>query len=212
MSSSEWFDIYDEELRPLGQATREEAHRLGYWHRTFHCWLYELRSGVPYVIFQRRQHGKDTNPLCYDITVAGHLSAGEQLQDAIREIEEEIGITASFEQLTPIMDVKEDARGKVNGKPYWDRELSHVFALLNPVAMQEWRLQQDEVMAIYAAPLLELKALFTDQAEQLEACGFLLDGNGVLRPHIQTIQAEQFVPRDRSYYLDVLDAIERIIG
>lgn len=215
MSSEEWFDIYDEEMRPIGQATREETHRLGHWHVTFHCWLYELRDGVPYVIFQRRQQGKDTNPLCYDITVAGHLSAGEKLQDAVREIEEEIGIRVSFAQLTPIMDIKEDARGEVRGKPYWDRELSHVFALHNPAAMQSWRLQPDEVMAIYAAPLHELKALFNEQEQEhkleLSVAGFLLDSSNQLIPDVQRIKAQHFVPREALHYLNVLNAIEAIV-
>jgi len=208
--SNEWFDIYDDELKPIGQAKREDVHTHGYWHVTFHCWLYELRDGQAYVIFQRRHQDKDTNPLRYDITVAGHLSAGEAVEDAVREIEEEIGIAASYQQLTPIMKVKEDARGELKGKPYWDRELSHVFALANPVPMDAWCLQQEEVLAIYAAPLQQLQALFLGKQHEIEATGYALDQSGQLVPDIQRIRADQFVPRDSTYYSNVLAAIDKL--
>lgn len=207
---SEWFDIYDDALNPIGQATREETHAKGYWHATVHCWLYELRDEELYVIFQRRQKDKDTNPLCYDITVAGHLSAGESVHDAVRELKEEIGITTSFQHLKPIMVIKEDVRGVYKGQPIWDREISHVFALANPVPMHLWRLQQEEVMAIYAAPLTQLQTLFQGHIDELQVSGYALNDSGELVLDNQLILAEQFVPRQRSYYLDVLAAITKI--
>lgn len=68
--ADELFDIYDEQLRPLGTATRAETHAKGYWHRSFHCWLTRREGNRRFVRFQLRQAGKDTNPGCYDITAA----------------------------------------------------------------------------------------------------------------------------------------------
>ena len=36
---SEILDIYDAKMNHIGTANREEAHKLGYWHQTFHCWI-----------------------------------------------------------------------------------------------------------------------------------------------------------------------------
>ncbi|CAM4408405.1 NUDIX hydrolase [Paenibacillus tarimensis] len=58
--NKERFDIYDEQLNWIGQASRDEVHRQGYWHKTFHCWLVKHREGKLHVVFQKRQAGKDT--------------------------------------------------------------------------------------------------------------------------------------------------------
>jgi len=213
MSSNEWFDIYDEQLRSLGRATRGEAHTNGYWHRTFHCWIYEQRDDDIYIAFQQRQAEKDTNPLCYDITVAGHLTAGEQLQDAVREIAEEVGLLVQFEDLYHVMQVKEEAAGKVHGKHYIDREISDVFALQCPRPLSTWQFQVEEVLAVYEAPLTGLRQLFLGQIENLEVSGYIqLQSSqpSSLQAHTTVITKDQFVPRPDHYYLQVFDTIEAI--
>ena len=37
--AEELIDIYDEKMNLLGTATREQAHREGLWHTSFHCWI-----------------------------------------------------------------------------------------------------------------------------------------------------------------------------
>lgn len=81
----ERFDIYDDQQNWIGTSLRSEVHAKGYWHRSFHCWIVRDEGEQRRVLFQRRRDIKDTFPGCYDITAAGHLTAGEQLQDASRE-------------------------------------------------------------------------------------------------------------------------------
>lgn len=176
--AEERFDIYDEQLQPLGTATRSETHARGYWHRTFHCWLTRREAGRQLVRFQRRQLGKDTNPGCWDITVAGHLAAGETLRDAVRELEEEIGVTAAYEELIPLFQVREEESGIVNGKPFIDREVSDVFALVCQTPLEALRLQPEEVAGVYEAELGELLALFRGETAELQARGVELAGDG----------------------------------
>lgn len=211
MSEEERFDIYDEDMRPIGTATRSETHAKGYWHRSFHCWLMRLEGDRRYVWFQLRQLIKDTNPGCYDITVAGHLSAGETMQDAVRELKEEIGVTAEFAQLIPLGQVREEASGIAKGKPVIDREVSDVFALVNDVPMTELRLQPEEVAGVYEADIEELLALFEGRLAELHVQGVELantTGHGEhvdrLHPSSRTVRAGQFVPRDDTYYIDVM--------
>ena len=82
-------------------AWKSEAHRRGLWHRCFHCWIVapETPSGGPYLFVQRRAAGKGTWPNKLDVTVGGHLGAGELALDGLREIEEELGLSVSTEEL-----------------------------------------------------------------------------------------------------------------
>lgn len=224
--AEERFDIYDEELNPLGTATRAETHALGYWHRTFHCWLTRREGSRQLVRFQRRQLGKDTNPGCWDITVAGHLSAGETLREGVRELREEIGVTASYDELVHLFQVREDASGIVNGLPFIDREVSDVYALVCDLPLEALRLQPEEVAGVYEAELGELLGLFRGEREALEARGVELAAGTVgdelarvappfpssapsyrLEPCIRTVRAENFVPRPIEYYIDVLTGL-----
>ncbi len=202
--AEERFDIYDEQLRPLGTATRAETHARGYWHRTFHCWLARREGERLFVRFQLRQAGKDTNPGCYDITAAGHLAAGETMREAVRELEEELGVVASYEQLVPLGQIREQCSGEVNGKLFIDREVSDVFGLLCDTPLTKLRLQAEEVSGVYESPLDELLAMFEGAAPAAVASGVELDGDGQLRPAQREVSAEQFVPRDTGYYIETL--------
>lgn len=45
--AEELIDIYDEKMNLLGTATREQAHREGLWHTSFHCWIGPPFAGRP---------------------------------------------------------------------------------------------------------------------------------------------------------------------
>ncbi len=124
---SEIFDYYDEQMNYIGTTSREEVHRLGLWHQTFHCWVMHKREDRIYVWFQLRQSDKDTYPGFFDITAAGHLSAGETIREGARELEEELGIRASFSDLFKLGEYRDQLEGQVRGASFIDRELSHVF-------------------------------------------------------------------------------------
>ncbi|MDQ0114674.1 NUDIX hydrolase [Paenibacillus harenae] len=206
--ADELFDIYDEHMNPLGTATRSETHAKGYWHRTIHCWLTRKEGDHRLVRFQLRQTTKDTNPSCYDITAAGHLSAGETLTEAVRELEEELGVQAPLEQLIPLCQVREQCEGVVNGVPFIDREVSDVFGLVCETPLAELRLQPEEVAGVFEAELEALLALFEGSLPELSAYGVELPpGGGPLIEAHAVVRADQFVPRDFSYYTNVLRSL-----
>lgn len=208
--AEELFDIFDEQLRPLGTATRAEAHAKGYWHRTFHCWLTRREENRRFVRFQLRQSGKDTYPDYYDITAAGHLSAGETVREAVRELEEELGVQAEFEQLIPLGQIREDCSGVVKGIPFIDREVSDVFGLVCTIPLTELILQPEEVAGVYEADLDELILMFEGSITELQVEGVeLVEGVGRLKPSQRVVQASQFVPREPAYYVSVLQALHR---
>lgn len=86
----EVFDVVDAEDRVIGQATRGEVHRRGWWHRAVHVWVFD---GDGRLFLQKRSMAKDTAPGRWDSSCSGHLDAGETYEAAVRrELGEEIGV------------------------------------------------------------------------------------------------------------------------
>lgn len=213
--AEERFDIYDEAMNPIGTATRSETHKHGYWHRSFHCWLTRRVEGRPVVVFQRRQLCKDTNPGSFDITAAGHLTAGETIREAARELEEELGIRADFDQLVPLGQIREEAEGVVRGSAFIDREVSDVFALVCELPLSDFRLQPEEVAGIYEADIADMINLLEGSADELTIHGMKLadgpaqDANRLV-PDTCIIRADQFVPREAAYYIQVMKQLAEL--
>jgi Isopentenyldiphosphate isomerase len=209
--TEEWFDIYDDELRPIGTAPRSVVHARGHWHRSFHCWLAKPADGRLLIRFQKRASGKDTFPDCFDITVAGHLAAGETHRDAAREIREEIGLHIPFDQLTFLFEHRSVREGEARGVPFIDREISRVYGVLSDAPLDAFRLQAEETAGIYEADAGSLIALFEGRMPELAAEGRVPGEDGAgLRPAVERVTADRFVPREAAYYLDVFRRLLRL--
>jgi 16S rRNA (adenine1518-N6/adenine1519-N6)-dimethyltransferase len=87
----EIFDVVDMADQVTGQATRKEVHEKGLLHRAVHVFAVNRHGEL---LLQKRSRFKDAHPSVWDSSVAGHLDAGEDYASAaIRELEEEMGIT-----------------------------------------------------------------------------------------------------------------------
>lgn len=97
----ELLDVFDANYCKIGVASRGVAHREGLWHHTFHCWVVREDSvGRGEVLVQERSSAVVNFPGMFDISVAGHVSAGENILDAgLRELEEELGLVVDGESL-----------------------------------------------------------------------------------------------------------------
>ncbi len=86
----EYLDVLNENGDKTGKTKlRDEIHRDGDWHSSVHLWL--IHEGE--VLVQKRSVLKESYPGCFDASVAGHVSAGEEiLVAAQRECIEEIGV------------------------------------------------------------------------------------------------------------------------
>ena len=94
----EMLDIYNEDGSAAGyQATRTAAHQIGLWHKTVHVWI-RNRNGE--ILLQKRSMSKEVFPGCWDVSCAGHVDSGESaVEAAIRELHEELGISAAQNEL-----------------------------------------------------------------------------------------------------------------
>ena len=152
----EYLDVVDENGKPTGETVeRSVAHREGFPHRTSHLWLVRKRDGRIQVLLQKRAMTKSF-PGCYDISSAGHIPAGQDYYpSAIRELKEELGLTAKESELIPCGDMKIVWDDVFFGIPYHDRQYTKVLLLWADVEEDQLTLQKEEVDGVLWIDLQE---------------------------------------------------------
>ena len=87
----EKFDVLNELGEFTGEiATRQECHKRGLWHRAVYAFIIDDKGNI---LLQKRSGNKKLWPNMWDVTVGGHVDAGEFGRQAlIREVKEELGI------------------------------------------------------------------------------------------------------------------------
>ncbi|MDC6365001.1 MULTISPECIES: NUDIX hydrolase [Flavobacteriaceae] len=140
----ELVDILDENGKPTGQSClKSEAHQKGLFHATVHVWLYTANGQI---LIQQRGKDKETHPLLWDVSVAGHVSSGEKIMiAAIREVQEEIGLDIIESDLKSIGTFKEI---HTISKDFTDAEFHHIFLCELKSPLQTLKKQESEVEAL----------------------------------------------------------------
>lgn len=88
----EYIDVLDENGVKTGEIlSRREIHKRGLWHRAIVVAVINEKNEI---LLQQRSMNKDKNPGLWDISVAGHVSAGQDaISAAVREIYEEFSVS-----------------------------------------------------------------------------------------------------------------------
>lgn len=181
----EYIDIVSSKGIPIGKfALKSEIHSKGYYHNTVHIWFYTAAGDI---LLQQRAASKVICPSLWDVSVAGHIDAGETLTlGAVREIKEEIGLSISEDQLNKI-GVFECFQKYENG--IIDNEFHHTFIAELKVDILELIPQPEEVKALKLVSIKAFKQLLKHS-----------ETNG------------HFVASNRPYYEFVVDAIQKNIS
>jgi isopentenyldiphosphate isomerase len=203
----EYFDIYNENMEHVGTQLRSVVHKKGYWHKSFQCWFVCKEGSEEYILFQKRHADKDTYPNLLDITAAGHLSAGETVQDASRELQEELGIAVDFKELQPLGIFKEE-KVEIN---FIDREFGNVFLYCCEMPMEDFTLQADEVVGMFKAKLKETIMLFHKKQDSIIMEGYEINASGSKKKVNLKVSLNDFVPHDLNYYNKVLEAADKLL-
>jgi isopentenyldiphosphate isomerase len=200
---TEMLDIYDENLRHLGVKERKAVHRDGDWHRVFHCWVIDRDPAEGDVLIaQRRGAHKQTFPNYLDVTAAGHYTAGESMQDGVREVQEELGIAVRFEDLISLGRRVDVARyGELI-----DREFTDCFLCLYRQPISAYQVQRSEVAGLVAVPLDGGIDLCEGRRESL-TCRTA----GLKMPTLK-VTLDDFVPRVDAYFYKVLLLAKRCLN
>lgn len=148
----ELIDIVDENNDLTGIVkSRNEAHHEGLWHRIINICIYNSKGEI---LLQLRSKDKLIYPDMWDISVAGHISAGEEpLTAALRETGEETGLNAKKEDLHFYKTRPEEyQKGDVNMK-----EFLYIFLLKYDGDIQSLKIQKEEVQEIKFIPIAKIE-------------------------------------------------------
>ena len=192
MSEQEMIMTVDRAGNLLGPRPRSEVHANGLWHETFHCFIYDPKRDV--VLLQQRSEQKKDFPGMLDITAAGHLLANETVEDGVRELEEEIGLTCTFDQLIPLGIQEEEFRDA----SLWDCERCNVFLARSDQAIDAYVLQETEVKRLIAFSIEQFERIADMSIERIQ------DTTG------EWFDRRQFVPHPSSYWRHVRQGIEQL--
>jgi len=177
----ELIDILDANGNPTGTSElKSKAHRLGLFHATVHIWMY---TNTGKILLQQRGQNKDTYPLLWDVSVAGHIGAGEKEElAAIRETKEEIGLTIQEEALEKIGIYKSMQKHHDN---LIDNEFHYTYLCELKIPITVLQKQESEVANLKLIPIPEFeKEIKTDK------------------------NSKRYVPHTRTYYENIVQAIK----
>jgi isopentenyldiphosphate isomerase len=198
MSEEEIYDIFNEQMVHIGTDTRANVHAQGLWHQTFHCWLWNRSdSSGESLLFQLRHKDKDTHPNKLDISCAGHLQAGETVEDGVRELKEELGLTLSFDELIACGMVASD---DFISEQCIDREFHHIFIHEYNKPLHDYSFQTSEISGLFYINLNEFQSLFRQETNYIHIEGIEFDdGSSKIRTVKRTVNIHDFTPMSEEY-------------
>lgn len=175
----EYIELLDKDNKPNGQRVlKSEAHKNGLYHASVHIWFHTKDKQV---LIQKRHKTKNTFPNLWDVSVAGHITFKERpIIAALREVEEEIGLSISENQLR---NIGTSTHKHIHSKNLIDYELHHIYICLFETSLKKLIIQEDEVTEVKLIPIDLLKSE--------------LEKNNTL-----------YVPHGAAYYNSVFDAIK----
>lgn len=178
----ELLDIVTKQGKPTGTtALKSEAHSKGLYHNTIHLWLFTSKG---HILLQQRSHKKAIYPLLWDVSVAGHIDAGETFIEAVlRETKEEIGLQLE------------------------SKNLEHIGTFLHKTSYNNGNIQDNEFHQIFIAKLnIDLNHL-TPQADEVEALKLVTfkEFDALLK---ESRTNQHFVTSNKVYYKFILKTIK----
>ncbi|MDP2933889.1 MAG: NUDIX domain-containing protein [bacterium] len=150
---NEVFPIVNEQDEVIGKISRQEAHRSPHlMHRAVGVFILNSAGEI---LLQKRSATKDTFPNAWEI-LAGHVQYGQKYLDtAVRELEEELGIIASPNDLLLTGKIIVTAPGL---KEIWQVYRYQIADEISPVANA---LEVSEIKFVKPA---ELRSMLSDSA------------------------------------------------
>ena len=162
-TETELIDVLTPEGDPTGvRKSKSEIHLRGHWHRAAHVWIVSTDGRI---LLQRRSPRKENNPALWDVSAAGHLSAGETSIDAaIREVHEELGLRLRADELRFMTTLRESC--VLNRGTYIDNEFHDIFVVRRDVDLASLTLDPEEVAEVKWVRELRPDGTFVPHAEE----------------------------------------------
>lgn len=157
---AEYIDVLNEDGVKTGEIlTRKEIHEKGLWHRAIVIAIINEKNEI---LLQQRSANKDKNANLWDISVAGHISSGQDsVSAAAREINEEVMI--DVEAKVKVTDFRYMFSYRVSQKfaeDYIENQYYDFFILRKSgINVKHIHMQESEVQAVKFVSLIELEKI-----------------------------------------------------
>lgn len=154
----ELIDVLNENGVKTGEVlSRKEIHKRGLWHRAIVVAIINEKNEI---LLQQRSDNKEKNSGMWDISVAGHISTGQDsLSAAAREINEEVSVNLGYN-----IDIKDFRymysfrKEQKYSEDFIERQFYDFFILRkNDLSIDKIKFQESEVQAIKFCSMSELR-------------------------------------------------------
>lgn len=160
----EYVDVLDENGVPTGIIKpREQVHKDGDYHRAI---LVAIVNNANNVLIQKRSSKKKKRPGMWDISVAGHIEAGQDaLSAAMRETGEEIEVTFRWDIAAKDFRYMTSYRCQETFDGTIENQFYEFFIMreTNLRDVSEIRVQEEEVEEVRLVTPAELSRLIKDE-------------------------------------------------
>ena len=138
----EMFDVLNEWGEYTGEvASRDRCHTEGLWHRAVYGFVIDKNKNV---LLQKRSANKKAWPNMWDVTVGGHVDAGEFGRQAlIRKAKEELGLDITDDDIKYLVgSTSIDTAKGIN------KHFNECYMILKDVDVSDIKLQEEEVSEV----------------------------------------------------------------
>ena len=158
----EYLDIVDENNKLTGKTEeRNIIHEKGIWHREVAVWIINEKGEI---LLQKRASTKKQEPNKWSIC-AGHVDAGETVESAIiREMEEEIGIKLSIDELEFLNTYKTQNDLQNNIKNYI---FQYIYFFKTNWKIEDYKISLEELSEIKYIPFEEFENIVKNKDENV---------------------------------------------
>lgn len=160
----ELIDVLNENGIKTGEILpRSEVHKKGLWHRII---VVAIINEENEILMQQRSYKKDKNAGMWDISVTGHISAGQDsLSAAAREINEEVSVNLGYnveiKDFRYMFSYRKEERVNEN---HMDRQFYDFFVLRKKdIKIENIRVQESEVEQIKFVNISELNTMIENK-------------------------------------------------
>lgn len=157
---AEYIDVLNEDGVKTGEIlTRKEIHEKGLWHRAIVIAIVNEKNEI---LLQQRSANKDKNANLWDISVAGHISSGQDsVSAAAREINEEVMIDIGAKvSVTDFRYIFSYRLSQKFAEDYIENQFYDFFILRkNGIKTKHIHMQESEVQSVKFVSLIELEQI-----------------------------------------------------
>ncbi len=160
----EYFDVLNENGEKIGEPQPHQyVHQHGLFHRTVHVWFLNSQGEI---LLQRRSKNKWVYPNYWDISVGGHVSAGQtNLEAAKKETQEELGLILPDLIFKHLFTIKEHV--VINNGVYINNEFQDVYLVRSDISISDLKLSSEEVEEVRWISIKDFELWAKGQGERL---------------------------------------------